>query len=243
MQIIFSRKGFDSGSGGAASPIVDGRPISLPIPATMNSATTYSKLGMGDFVSAATRGKINGSHYCHHDPMFVQDSHCIFGQCGSAQSHLANQGVGLGDTFIFFGLFREEATGEKHHRIFGFLEIEKVLPVRTISDGVRSELALFNHPHLIGDRGPSDTIYRGHGIAASRAHAKLRLTVEGGPASVWHIPSWLKETGLTYHRAAKRWLPNGNLKSVARGQEFVTNVGQRAAPRQWLEETKALLRS
>ncbi len=243
MKIIFSRKGFDSGSGGAASPILDGRPISLPIPATKNSATTYSELGIGDLVSAATRGRIDGSHLCHHDPMFVQDGRCIFGQCDSAQSHLANQAVGNGDTFIFFGLFREETTGEKHHRIFGFLEIEEVIPVRAISNEARSKIAAFKHPHLIGDRGPSDTIYRGHGIAAGKDHAELRLTVEGGPLSLWRIPSWLRETGLSYHGAAERWLPNGNLKSVARGQEFVADVGERTEPRHWLEATKALIRS
>lgn len=46
MRIIFSRKGFDTGSGGKPSPIVDGRPISLPIPATRNSRTTYAILAL-----------------------------------------------------------------------------------------------------------------------------------------------------------------------------------------------------
>jgi Nucleotide modification associated domain 3 len=32
MKVVFSRKGFNSSAGGAPSPIIDGRPISLPIP-------------------------------------------------------------------------------------------------------------------------------------------------------------------------------------------------------------------
>ena len=30
----------------------------------------------------------------------------LFGQEGAAETHLANQGVGTGDVFLFFGLFR-----------------------------------------------------------------------------------------------------------------------------------------
>ena len=130
-----------------------------------------------------------------------------------------------------------------HHRIFGFLDIEQILPVRAIDGDLRAKLDALKHPHLIGDRGPLDTIYRGRGVAAKRDHAELRLTVKGGPLSVWRIPDWLRETGLSYHRAAHRWLPDGNLQSVARGQEFVADVGNLDAPRRWLEATKALIMS
>ena len=50
MKLIFSRKGLDSEAGGAPSPIVDGRPVSLPIPYDRNAATTYDDLGLGDLV-------------------------------------------------------------------------------------------------------------------------------------------------------------------------------------------------
>ena len=99
MRVILSRKGFDTGSGGTASPIVAGRPISLPIPTRRRSATTYDHLGLGEIVERVTRGKIARDHLCHEDPMFA-GGQCLFGQCGAAQSHLRNRGVGIGDVFL-----------------------------------------------------------------------------------------------------------------------------------------------
>jgi hypothetical protein len=32
VKLILSRKGFDSAAGGVPSPLIDGRPVSLPIP-------------------------------------------------------------------------------------------------------------------------------------------------------------------------------------------------------------------
>jgi hypothetical protein len=106
VRIIFSRKGFDSGVGGVPSPIIDGRPISLPIPTNRRSETTYADLGLSEIVEAATKGRIAGTSLCHHDPMFEQ-GRCAFGQTGAAQAHLANNAVGVGDVFLFFGLFAE----------------------------------------------------------------------------------------------------------------------------------------
>jgi hypothetical protein len=124
LRVIFSRKGFDSAAGGGPSPIVDGIPISLPIPSDGFSRTTYGNLRLGDLAGTASRGKLNADDLCHHDPMFTVptssgDGTCLFGQCGAAQTHLANQGVGIGDVFLFFGLYREEESREAHHRIFG----------------------------------------------------------------------------------------------------------------------------
>lgn len=44
---------------------------------------------------------------------------------------------------------------------------------------------------------------------------------------MWCVPEWLRETGLSYHHKAERWLPGNRLQSVARGQEFVTDIGAR----------------
>lgn len=123
MRIVFSRKGFDTGSGGTASPIIGGKPISLPIPTSRQSITTYDHLGLGEIVERVTRDRIPRDHLCHEDPMFT-DGQCLFGQCGAAQSHLRNQGVGTGDVFLFFGLFSDERTGERHHRIFAYLQVD-----------------------------------------------------------------------------------------------------------------------
>ncbi|SMQ69690.1 hypothetical protein SAMN06297468_1877 [Altererythrobacter xiamenensis] len=231
MRIIFSRKGFDSASGGGPSPIVGGRPVSLPIPAGAASQTSYGALGLGEHAARASRGKLGADDLCHHDPMFTEAGECLFGQCGAAQTHLERQGVGEGDVFLFFGLFREEDTGEPHHRIFGFLEVEEII---ALGEGAPQELVEIGHPHALAMHHKNDVIYRGPGRTANRASEALRLTVEGGPPSLWQRPDWLKRGGLSYHDRADRWLRGGRLKSVARGQEFVADIGRRQAPREWL---------
>ena len=243
MKIVFSRKGFDSAAGGGASPIMDGRPISLPIPAGTASRTTYGDLGLGEHAATASRGKLGAEDLCHHDPMFLGDGTCIFGQVGAAQTHLANQGVRVGDVFLFFGLFREEETGEPHHRIFGFLEVERMVHLGECDEAERHEFSFRQHPHALAMHGSNDCLYVGSGIAARRASDTLRLTVPGGPPSLWDRPDWLRKGGLSYHDRDERWLPGGRLKSVARGQEFVADIGRRTAPRGWLSRILEELRA
>ena len=239
MKIIFSRKGFDSSAGGGPSPVVNGRPISLPIPAGAASKTTYRDLGLAEHASKASRGKLGGDDLCHHDPMFLSDGSCAFGQCGAAQTHLERQGVGVGDVFVFFGLFAEETTREPHHRIFGYLRVEET---HSISQGAPSEFVDLVHPHALAMHHSNDVIWRGEGVQAVRASDVLRLTVANGPPSIWHRPPWLKRGGLSYHDRDDRWLRGGKLKSVARGQEFVADIGRRQAPRDWLDEVIAEIR-
>ncbi|WBY16481.1 hypothetical protein PF049_12955 [Erythrobacteraceae bacterium WH01K] len=234
MRIVFSRKGFDSASGGGPSPIIEGRPVSLPIPASRYSRTTYGELGLGDAAEAASRGVLGAGDPCHHDPMFTGEGMCLFGQCGAAQTHLANRGVGVGDVFLFFGLFRE-GSGNPHHRIFGYQRIEDIVDLSTCDEARRGELAALGHPHALGMHAKNDRIYVGEGRTAQRASDALRLTVTEGPPSLWNRPGWLKKGGLSYHDRADRWLRGGRLRSVARGQEFVADVGRRRAPREWLE--------
>ena len=234
MRVIFSRKGFDSAAGGGASPVVEGRPISLPIPAGIASRTSYADLGLAGHVGKASRGRVDGGDLCHHDPMFAPGGECLFGQCGAAQTHLANRGVGRGDVFLFFGLFREEATGEPHHRIFGYLEVAERIDLAQCDAATLSELRSFDHPHAIAMHARNDAIYRGPGRLAETAPDALRLTAPGGPPSLWLRPGWLRHGGLSYHDRADRWLPDGRLRAVSRGQEFVADIGRRKAPREWL---------
>ena len=232
MRIIFSRKGFDSGSGGGPSPIIDGRPVTLPIPAGAASRTTYGDLGLGNYAARSSRGKLGAGDLCHHDPMFVEGGECLFGQCGAAQTHLERQGVREGDIFLFFGLFRDwEQGGEPHHRIFAYLEVEQVIP---LARGSAQELTDLAHAHALAMHHKNDVIYRGPGVQALRASDTLRLTVPGGPVTLWNRPDWLKRGGLSYHDRPERWIRGGKLKSVARGQEFVADIGRRQAPRDWL---------
>ncbi len=233
MRIVFSRKGFDSSAGGGPSPIVGGRPFSLPIPAGAASRTTYGALGLGDHAAKASRGRLGSDDLCHHDPMFLDEGTCVFGQCGAAQTHLERQGVGVGDVFLFFGLFAEEDGGEPHHRIFGYLKVEQTI---ALTQGTPDDLLEIAHPHALALHHSNDVIWRGEGRTANRASDALRLTVPGGPPSLWRRPDWLKRGGLSYHDRKDRWLSESRLQSVARGQEFVADIGQRPRPRQWLDE-------
>ncbi|WP_128891006.1 hypothetical protein [Erythrobacter sp. HKB08] len=234
MRIIFSRKGFDSASGGGPSPIVEGRPLTLPIPSGGHSRTRYDDLGLGEHVAHASKGKLSGEDFCHHDPMFLPDGTCLFGQTGAAQTHLANRGVREGDVFLFFGLFRDSRGGDPHHRFFGFLEIEHITDLASCNDMERERLLAHDHPHAIGMHGRNDVIYAGRGHQARNASDELRLTAPGASPSLWRRPDWLKRGGLSYHDRLDRWRHGGLLQSVARGQEFVADIGRRQAPRRWL---------
>ncbi|RPF71195.1 Nmad3 family putative nucleotide modification protein [Aurantiacibacter spongiae] len=235
MRIVFSRKGFDSSAGGGPSPIVNGRPFSLPIPAYGSlSRTSYADLGLGDHAVRASRGRLGAEDLCHHDPMFLPGERAMLGQCSAAQSHLENEGVGVGDLFVFFGLF--QAAGEHpHHRLFGWMRVAEILPVAEASPARLAQLASTGMPHALGMHARNDTVWMGPGGTAKRASAALRLTVPEGPPSVWRVPAWLPETGLSYHRDAARWLPGDRLRSAPRGQEFVADVGERADARAWAE--------
>lgn len=241
MKIVFSRKGFDSASGGGPSPILDGAPVSLPIPAGKGrSRTTYGHLGLGEAAAWASRGKLGADDACHHDPMFLPDGTCLFGQCGAAQTHLANRGVGIGDLFVFFGLFKGDGEAP-HHRIFGYLRIERMTALHDCSPQETERLVGHAHPHALGALARNDTIYEGPGRTACQASDDLRLTVPEGPPSIWAIPSWLRQTGLSYHDKPDRWLRGTRLQSVARGQEFVADIGRRKAPREWAERIVAAI--
>jgi hypothetical protein len=235
MRIVFSRKGFDSAAGGGPSPIVDGRPVTLPIPAGNGaSRTTYGDLGLGDHAASASRGKHGPESLCHHDPIFLPDGKAMLGQCSAAQTHLERQGVGPGDVFLFFGLFRE-GKAPPHHRLFGYLRVEEALHLPSAPRERVAQLAALGMPHAIALEARNDVAWLGRGASARRASPALRLTVPEGPPSRWQVPAWLFETGLSYHDRASRWLPGNRLQSVARGQEFVAHVGERTDARDWLE--------
>ena len=241
MKIVFSRKGFDSASGGAPSPIIRGRPTSIPIPAHDRSETTYEDLGLGNVVERITGGRLTAASLCHDDPMF-EGCRCAFGQTGAAQGHLANNDVSVGDVFLFFGLFAGLDGRDPHHRFFGYLEVEDVTspgsePARSSQPQGFSRL----HPHTIGTWNANNTIYTGAGRTATTAAPGLRLSRPNGPVSHWTVPTWLRDAGFTYHGNPARWHPDGTLHAVARGQEFVADVTGIAEARAWLRRILAMI--
>ena len=240
MKLVFSRKGFDSTAGGVPSPIVDGVPVSLPIPARDRSRTTFADRDLGDLVKTVSRGKLTDEDLCHDDPMFA-DGLCWFGQCGAAQGHLLKHGVSPGDHFLFFGLFADPVTGERHHRIFGYMRVLACGAPDIVRQSLHWRDPPRHHPHLKGEWPANNALWFGTGRTALSAPSELRLTRPGGPLNLWDVPPWLKRRGLTYHDRADRWIGRTGLDSAKRGQEFVCDLGRAQEPRRWLERIVALI--
>jgi hypothetical protein len=178
VKIILSRKGFDSGAGGVASPVLpDGAMISLPIP-SKSSPIRYEDItlrghSLGALASRLTRGKVKAHFNAHHDPDLEAAAYRrergwrpLFGQADQAQKVLEREGVGPGDLFLFFGWFRyAEVLGEDvrfvkgaadQHVIWGWMQIDQVWPVASMEVPVWARY----HPHVAaGDHLNHNTLY------------------------------------------------------------------------------------
>jgi len=228
---------------------------------------TYGRLNgcIGELLRDVTRGRLGPNCPCHVDPDI--DNAALprkvgwrggLGQVAAAQSHLANQGVGQGDVFLFWGLFRPaerngtwKFVGSKEHRIFGWLQVADVLRI-----GFEPETALVKypwlevHPHVRPGWDSTNTVYvaseslrlagddlgvPGWGVFRDG----LRLTQNGKPPSSWVVPDWLNPkrggTGLSYHKLDS-FREDGTLQAAARGQEFVAGLGERRDGIAWLRE-------
>ncbi len=251
MKIILSRKGFDSGNAKMPSPIMpDGTPLSLPIPRARGYCYSYHKLSFrGRPLSEIIRELVNGAlpfeDKAHADPDLDLERlprksgwRPIFGQTGRDQSHIKNQGVGVGDLFLFFGWFRRTElttdgklrfTGSRDgfHAIFGWLQVGQVHRVNGHSAKTLPEWTL-DHPHVakpdgfdanntiyISDKnlnlGGADLPIPGAGTFARYTPA-LRLTAPDSARSVWALPAWFHPTAkpaLSYHGDLGRWSSDG----------------------------------
>lgn len=264
MKLILSRKGFDSSAGGVPSPIFsDGRMVSLPIP-DRASPIRYADVrlpdggSMGELVASLTDSRVPAHHLAHLDPDLCPASiprapgwRPMLGQAGAAQGHLRKQGVGPGDLFLFFGLFRDVhprggrwrylAGSHPQHVLFGWLQIADVRPVSAAS--ARELPWASQHPHLHHAPGRGNTLY----LAAERLilpcvraglpgaglfpeyDSRLRLTSPGATRpGQWRLPRWFSPSGrrsrLSFHAADTRWTNDQEhveLRCAARGQEFV----------------------
>lgn len=123
--------------------------MSLPIP-DMKSRITYGEIAGNRWASVGEAvSQLAGlppTYRAHLDPDLIQGSiprqkgwRPIFGQVGASESHLRRQHIGVGDIFLYFGLFRhvEQSNsqlrfvpGSKHlHVLFGWLQIAERVPV------------------------------------------------------------------------------------------------------------------
>ncbi len=268
MKIILSRKGFDSAAGGYPSPhLVDtGRLISLPIPEgeKFNTGICYSDLSVNqnhtylDLMEQLGIKKYSDGTYVHLDPdinaSVAQREHAewrgIFGQYGSAQSHLMKKKIQVGDLFLFFGWFKDAAkkasgykyvNGTNRHIIWGYMQVGEI---ESIDPAGQYDSWKLLHPHYMCRNRDMNTAY----IAAKHLTFNkampgcgtfnfddcLVLTQAGQRnRSVWQLPHYFhpsKGTRMSYHedlysKSGKPvWELRDNhciLQSVSRGQEFV----------------------
>lgn len=263
MRIILSRKGFDSSWGGVPSPIMpSGALLSLPIPSP-HSPIRFGEVApgghaLGPLVEDLTGGRVTAGHGAHLDPDLRPEAYPrhpgwrpLFGQDGAAQGHLANQAVGPGDLFLFFGWFRRvERRPEGYrfvrgapdlHVLYGWLQVGAILAPEAEAGPTWAHY----HPHFHLDAESNNVVYvackrlaLGEPLAGApgagvfpRYRPHLCLTDPGRTRSVWRLPRWFHpgedRPPLSYHTKRARWTRAGDhalLRSVPRGQEFVLDA-------------------
>ncbi|HZR33771.1 MAG TPA: hypothetical protein VFA75_00245 [Nevskia sp.] len=251
MKIILSRKGFDSSFGGIPSPILpDGRLLTFPIPSAADayrfSDLDWPDVDPGPLLSDLSGGRFRLSSRIHLDPDLHRPAAArppgwrpALGQTGAAQSHLAAQGVGAGDCFLFFGWHREVERGPRGwrykprsphlHLIFGWLEVGEVLPIVGRREACLAEHPWISaHPHLQRPdhyTDPRNTLYVAPPVSRFAPPAaggglfrqlrpQCQLTAAGASRSVWQLPAWFRPQGgappLTYHANPDLWLADGD---------------------------------
>ena len=161
---------------------------SLPIPQIPEdqSKVTYGDIRRGDtnigkMVANLTRKRIESKGRAHLDPDIHYADYPrqegwrpLFGQSSAAQGHLRNQGVQIGDLFLYFGLFQEVEKisdtdntdrwrfvrgAPKRHILWGWLQIGEIHKVDKLA---KDELPWAgDHPHLhpLRPKRPSNTLY------------------------------------------------------------------------------------
>lgn len=268
LRVILSRKGFDSSAGGCPSPIIDGRPFPLPIPTRQPTPTTYGDLARdyAAIVSDLTKGRLSVSSPCHLDPDIDIDAlprspgwRGALGQVEAALSHLDNQGVGVGDLFLFWGSYRTAErrlgrwlfVGPTVHMVYGWLQVGERRQLGADGSSLLTEFPwLADHPHVRPGWGTSNAIF----LATDKLTAPeftgaisgygtltrgYQLSEPAGNPSVWRAPEWLHPSmggsEMSYHPEG-RWSLNGTVQTVGRGQEFVANIGDDPRFGRWLDK-------
>jgi len=256
MIIVFSRKGFDSSYGGSPSPILeDGTIVSLPIPESdydREYSIRYKDLkphgvDLGKLIDdLAVKGKVSSKDHAHFDPDICENAYSprkkgwrgLFGQCLAAQGHLRNQHVGIGDLFLFYGLYQKvKKTNGKYvydksarpiHLIWGWMQVGDKFDVA--KEQLKYPWASY-HPHYhfqkqhinntlyvasetLNIEGLGENRIKGYGVF-EHYREELQLTdPDKDKTSYWRLPAWMyqenKESCPLTYNANREWeLENG----------------------------------
>lgn len=156
--------------------------------------------------------------------------------------HLYNQGVGIGDLFLFFGWYRQTEIRDSRlrfvpgapdlHIIYGYLQVGAI--VKSKDELPRELLA---HPHAADFRWntnrnalflPTDTLSLNPtlpGYGCLDYATKRVLTKQGCKRRLWDLPPFFRGITVSYNR--KAWREEG-FYSAGRGQEFIFEPNEEA---------------
>ncbi len=246
----------------------DGRLLALPIPDDASPVRYEAICDTPSIAQLASHlsGRRLYKKGAHLDPDLIAehrprhpDWQAVLGQQAAAEGHLVNQGVGRGDLFLFFGLFRAVAyRGRRwrfvpgthaYHALWGWLWVAEKREVSTALSAVYGE-----HPHLHGARGRRNALYMAAprlpwcaGLPGAGCFSHLgiqgRLTdPQARQPSAWRLPRWMypgSRTPLSYHHRLSRWQLGEDacyLQAAARGQEFVLDTQAYPESQKWLRD-------
>ncbi len=250
MKVILSRKGMDSKSGGMASPILpDGTLLSLPIP-DKTVGTAYKDLSYKgqsfEEIIRQLRPKFDFSKNpkCHLDPDIYEDIKGrvakkdewkpAFGQHGVSAVHLDKFDVGIGDIFLFYGMFQKTMYQPDKtlyfvrnapivHIIYGYMKVRKILREK-------QEIEHYSwHPHGVNSDRPNNRLYLPDTYGTFQYDDSLVLTKRGQDnRRLWALPAFFGEDGISISWQGDNcpMLKDGyaELNSACRGQEFVVTA-------------------
>lgn len=247
MKVILSRKGFDSKNTGCPSPILpDGTLLSMPIPGEEKDGLRYDEITYdghtyGQIWKWLSPRRSAADAFCHLDPDIRADVRIdpvegwkpAFGQISSAQTQLSNQKVTIGDLFLYFGWFREaelidsrlqfKYSSPELHIIYGYMQIGGILKGDAIGEypwhphsGYAEKSTLYIPTEKLTVNGQETEL---PGCGTLKFREDRVLTAPGMSRTKWKLLDWMKDTEISYHKAAS--LHEDHFRSVSRGQEFV----------------------
>ena len=206
---------------------------------------------------------LNDKTVCHFDPQlynaqnFDKNSQYmgLFGQSGSANSHLLNTcKVKKGDLFLFFGWFKDtQKIDGKYkfipdtdkHVIWGWLEINKIADVSALN--TEEKHLLRKHPHIwMNNYSDNNSIYISSdklsfnkclpGAGVFPYDKSLVLTKDGMSRSKWDLPPFFK--GKISHHNENNFKID-YFQSVRRGQEFVIEADDQII--EWVKDKFSIM--
>ena len=246
MKVILSRKGFDSGFGGIASPILpDGTLLSMPIPT--DDVINYNDLSYkGKKYSDILKELKPTFKYktCHLDPDIRKDwrleniigflylvslmQHWIIWIIMLMKVIYSYTLGGLDKLNMIEMVSWDSSRGASDLQvIYGYLQVGKVCrtgdKIKKVSwhphADARRENLKYNAIYIANNK-LLDTKLEGYGVFDFSKD--LVLTKEGETRSKWQLPACLVDKEISYHSLSN--YKDGYFQSAKRGQEFVVDA-------------------